>query len=42
MDIDRLSAKGYGPTRPIADNATKAGKQKNRRVEAVIETAIKK
>jgi outer membrane protein OmpA-like peptidoglycan-associated protein len=29
----RLIAKGYGPTIPIADNATKEGKAQNRRVE---------
>ncbi len=29
----RLTAKGYGPTMPLADNATKAGREKNRRVE---------
>jgi OmpA-OmpF porin, OOP family len=29
----RLSAKGYGPDRPIADNATKLGRSKNRRVQ---------
>jgi len=32
----RLSATGYGEFRPVAPNATKAGKQKNRRVEIVI------
>ncbi len=30
---DRLSAHGYGPDFPIADNATDEGKEKNRRVE---------
>lgn len=32
----RLSATGYGEFRPVVSNATKAGKQKNRRVEIVI------
>jgi OOP family OmpA-OmpF porin len=31
---DRIAAKGYGPTKPIADNKTKEGKQKNRRIDA--------
>ncbi|RQW78006.1 MAG: OmpA family protein [Geobacter sp.] len=29
----RISATGFGPTKPVADNATKAGKQQNRRIE---------
>jgi len=29
----RIEATGYGPTQPIASNATEAGRQQNRRVE---------
>ncbi|NUN08391.1 MAG: OmpA family protein [Ignavibacteriaceae bacterium] len=35
IDKTRLSAKGYGPDKPIADNATDEGKAKNRRIEFV-------
>lgn len=31
---ERLGAKGFGPAKPIADNTTAEGKQKNRRIEA--------
>lgn len=33
---DRLSTTGYGQARPIADNATDAGRQRNRRIEFVV------
>lgn len=33
---DRLTAKGYGLTRPIADNKTPEGRGKNRRIESKI------
>lgn len=33
IDADRLSAVGYGETRPIADNESKEGLAKNRRIE---------
>jgi outer membrane protein OmpA-like peptidoglycan-associated protein len=31
----RLSTKGFGENKPVASNSTKAGKQKNRRIEFV-------
>lgn len=31
---ERISAKGYGPTKPVASNKNTAGKQKNRRIDA--------
>jgi len=42
VDAGRLQAKGYGPEKPIADNKTKAGQQKNRRVEFSILKSTKK
>jgi OOP family OmpA-OmpF porin len=33
ISADRLVSKGYGPDKPVADNATKEGRQENRRTE---------
>lgn len=35
IDRGRLTARGYGPDQPVADNATAAGRQLNRRVELI-------
>jgi OOP family OmpA-OmpF porin len=37
----RLDAKGFGESRPIADNSNRKGRQRNRRVTAVISTTAK-
>ena len=37
IDASRLTSVGYGLSRPIASNDTAEGKQKNRRVVAVME-----
>ena len=36
IDRARLTAVGYGDSRPVADNATEDGKRRNRRIDAVI------
>jgi OOP family OmpA-OmpF porin len=38
IDASRITAVGYGPAKPIASNDTEKGRQKNRRVQVVIET----
>lgn len=40
IDANRIKAVGYGPDRPVADNATAAGRQLNRRIEAAIDVVI--
>ncbi len=40
VDGSRVNAVGYGETRPVADNATDAGRAINRRVEAEVEAQI--
>ncbi|WP_080682373.1 OmpA family protein [Sorangium cellulosum] len=42
VDRARLVARGYGPDKPIDDNKTAKGRQKNRRVEFVIVHSVKK
>jgi OOP family OmpA-OmpF porin len=37
IDASLINAKGYGPNKPITSNDTKEGRQKNRRVQAVLE-----
>jgi outer membrane protein OmpA-like peptidoglycan-associated protein len=39
VDAGRLSWEGYGESRPVADNETDEGRQKNRRVDLVIQDA---
>jgi len=40
IEPSRLATRGFGKSHPVADNATDAGKQKNRRVEAIIDCAF--
>jgi chemotaxis protein MotB len=39
VDPNALSAAGFGDTRPVASNATSAGRAKNRRIEIVLKSA---
>jgi OOP family OmpA-OmpF porin len=40
IDPGRITAEGYGSSRPIADNATKEGRKKNRRAETFITLTV--
>jgi OOP family OmpA-OmpF porin len=42
IERSRLSAKGFGMSRPVADNSSEEGRQKNRRIEGVISCALDK
>jgi OOP family OmpA-OmpF porin len=42
VKASRLSSVGYGQTKPIASNNTEEGRQKNRRVQAVIKAVTTK
>ena len=42
IKASRLTAVGYGETKPIASNKTEEGRQKNRRVQAVVKTMVTK
>lgn len=37
IDASRLTSRGFGPDKPAATNDTEAGRQQNRRVEAVVQ-----
>lgn len=39
---DRITAKGFGESQPIADNKTAAGREENRRVVGAVSTDVKK
>jgi outer membrane protein OmpA-like peptidoglycan-associated protein len=39
VSAERISVQGFGETRPIADNASQAGRANNRRVEIVLQPA---
>ncbi len=36
IDISRITAVGYGESKPIANNETKEGREKNRRIEVIV------
>ena len=36
IEGNRLTARGYGPDKPVASNATRSGRSQNRRVELIL------
>jgi outer membrane protein OmpA-like peptidoglycan-associated protein len=36
MSADRITAVGYGESRPVAPNNTEAGRSRNRRIEITL------
>ncbi len=36
IDPARIATRGYGETRPVADNATAEGRARNRRIEVLV------
>ena len=36
LQAGQITSKGFGKTMPVADNATAAGRQQNRRVELIV------
>jgi OOP family OmpA-OmpF porin len=42
IDGSRVTAKGYGPDQPVADNGTAEGRAANRRVEATVSQVVEK
>jgi outer membrane protein OmpA-like peptidoglycan-associated protein len=40
IPVDKIHFKGYGPTRPLASNATPEGRAINRRIDVLINPSI--